>query len=141
MATVQARVRLLAADGGRESSIERHRSRGKLFVRDRIDQLVDEDSPFLELGALPGWDLYEGQAPSAGIVTGIGRVEDRLVMVVANDATVKGGGVSRRAKLYVLREREGKKTRLTRNLGPKKWPRSGAGSGLKTAESTADSAE
>ncbi len=80
-----------AREGGRDAQIERHRSRGKLFVRDRIDELLDEGSPFLELGALAAYDLYDGQAPCAGIVTGIGRVEGREVMVVANDATVKGG--------------------------------------------------
>ncbi|MHC4936624.1 MAG: carboxyl transferase domain-containing protein [Planctomycetota bacterium] len=83
--------------GGSEGAVERHRSRGKLFVRDRVDALLDPGSPFLELGALAGWDLYGpgrspgGDVPSGGIVTGVGRVADRLVMVVANDATVKGG--------------------------------------------------
>lgn len=80
-----------AARGGRDASIERHVSRGKLFVRDRVDQLLDEGSPFLELGALAAWDHYDQQAPSAGVVTGVGRIEGRLCMVVANDATVKGG--------------------------------------------------
>ncbi|MCA8962929.1 MAG: methylcrotonoyl-CoA carboxylase, partial [Planctomycetes bacterium] len=80
-----------AATGGRDAAIERHRSRGKLFVRDRVDRLLDDASPFLEVGALAAWDLYDGQAPSAGLVAGVGRVEDRLVMVIANDATVKGG--------------------------------------------------
>ncbi|MEM7261360.1 MAG: carboxyl transferase domain-containing protein, partial [Planctomycetota bacterium] len=90
LATLRERT-TAAAEGGRDSSIERHRSRGKLFVRDRVTQLLDEDSPFLEIGALAAYDLYDNGAPSAGMVTGIGRVEGRLVMVVANDATVKGG--------------------------------------------------
>ena len=79
------------AHGGGEKSVERHRSRGKLTARERIDLLVDPDSAFLELSALAAWDLYEGQAPSAGIVTGIGVVEGRECVIVANDATVKGG--------------------------------------------------
>ena len=77
--------------GGGAASRERHEKRGKLFVRPRIDALLDEGSPFLELSPLAAGDLYEGAAPSAGIITGIGRVAGREVMVVANDATVKGG--------------------------------------------------
>src|SRR5438067_5972067 len=79
------------ARGGGERAMERHRERGKLPVRERIDRLVDPDTAFLELGALAAWDLYDGQAPSAGIVTGIGVVEGRQCVIVANDATVKGG--------------------------------------------------
>jgi acetyl-CoA carboxylase carboxyltransferase component len=79
------------ARGGGEKAVERHRSRGKLTARERIDRLVDPGTAFLELNALAGWDLYDGDAPSAGIVTGIGVVEGRQVVVVANDATVKGG--------------------------------------------------
>ncbi len=79
------------ARGGGERAIERHRSRGKLLARERIDRLIDPGSAFLELGALAAWELYDGQAPSAGIVTGIGSVEGRECVVVANDATVKGG--------------------------------------------------
>jgi acetyl-CoA carboxylase carboxyltransferase component len=81
----------LVARGGGERSLERHRSRGKLPARERIDRLVDPDSAFLELSALAAWELYDGQAPSAGIVTGIGVVEGRECVIVANDATVKGG--------------------------------------------------
>ena len=79
------------ARGGGEAAMERHRGRGKLPARERIDLLCDPDSAFLELGALAAWDLYEGQAPGAGIVTGIGVVEGRECVIVANDATVKGG--------------------------------------------------
>src|SRR5579884_3753709 len=79
------------ARGGGEQAMERHRSRGKLPVRERIDRLLDPGTAFLELNALAAWDLYDGQAPSAGIVTGIGVVEGRECVVVANDATVKGG--------------------------------------------------
>src|SRR5512134_2616789 len=81
----------LVARGGGEKAVERHRSRGKLTARERIDLLVDPGSAFLELNALAAWGMYEGQAPSAGIVTGIGVVEGRQCIVVANDATVKGG--------------------------------------------------
>jgi 3-methylcrotonyl-CoA carboxylase beta subunit len=79
------------SEGGGEKAMERHRSRGKLPARERIDRLVDPGSAFLELNALAAWELYEGQAPSAGIVTGIGVLEGRQCVVVANDATVKGG--------------------------------------------------
>src|SRR5881394_3830955 len=71
--------------------MERHTSRGKLTARERIDRLVDPDTAFLELNALAAWELYDGQAPSAGSVTGIGVVEGRACVIVANDATVKGG--------------------------------------------------
>jgi len=81
----------LVARGGGEAAMARHRSRGKLPARERIDRLVDPDTAFLELNALAAWDMYDGQAPSAGIVTGIGVVEGRECVIVANDATVKGG--------------------------------------------------
>jgi acetyl-CoA carboxylase carboxyltransferase component len=81
----------LVARGGGDASVERHRSRGKLPARERIDLLVDPDTAFLELSPLAAWELYDGQAPSAGIVTGIGVVEGRECVIVANDATVKGG--------------------------------------------------
>jgi acetyl-CoA carboxylase carboxyltransferase component len=79
------------AQGGGARSLERHRSRGKLTARERIDRLVDPDTAFLELNALAAWELYDGEAPSAGIVTGVGVVEGRECVIVANDATVKGG--------------------------------------------------
>jgi acetyl-CoA carboxylase carboxyltransferase component len=79
------------ARGGGEKAVERHRSRGKLTARERIDKLCDPGSAFLELNALAAWELYDGQAPSAGIVTGIAVIEGRECVVVANDATVKGG--------------------------------------------------
>jgi acetyl-CoA carboxylase carboxyltransferase component len=77
--------------GGDDRSIERHRERGKLPVRDRIDRLLDPGSPFLELSPLAATGLYDDDAPGAGIVTGIGRVEGTTCVIVANDATVKGG--------------------------------------------------
>src|SRR5205823_256521 len=81
----------LVARGGGEAAVERHRSRGKLTARERIDRLVEPSSTFLELNALAAWDLYDGAAPGAGIVTAIGVVEGRQCVIVANDATVKGG--------------------------------------------------
>ncbi len=77
--------------GGGEEAVRRHRERGKLLARERIDCLVDPGTPFLELSSLAAWDMYDGDAPSAGVVTGIGSVSGRDVAVVANDATVKGG--------------------------------------------------
>ena len=78
-------------EGGGEVSRKRHLSRGKLLPRDRIRALIDPASPFLEIGQLAAHGLYNGEVPSAGIITGIGRVAGRECMVVANDATVKGG--------------------------------------------------
>lgn len=81
-----------AALGGSPKDIERHTSKGKLLVRDRIDRLLDTGSPFLELGALAGYDLYENiQLNGGGIVTGIGRIHGTECLIIANDATVKGG--------------------------------------------------
>ena len=77
--------------GGGEKALEKHRSRGKLTARERVDRLLDPNTAFLELSALAAWDVYEGQAPGAGIVTGIGTIEGRECVLVANDATVKGG--------------------------------------------------
>jgi acetyl-CoA carboxylase carboxyltransferase component len=90
VAELRERTAQVAAGGG-EAATERHRSRGKLPVRERIDRLVDPGGAFLELNALAAWEMYEGQAPGAGIVTGIGVVEGRECVIVANDATVKGG--------------------------------------------------
>ncbi len=79
------------AEGGGAEAMRRHKDRGKLPPRERIEALLDPGSPFLELAPLAAQGLYGGDAPSAGIVAGIGRVKGRQVMVVANDATVKGG--------------------------------------------------
>ena len=88
----------LVQEGGGQKYRKRQEDQGKLFVRDRIERLLDPNSPFLEFSALAAWDMYEDQAsgdsqaaPGAGIVTGIGRVSNREVLIVANDATVKGG--------------------------------------------------
>jgi 3-methylcrotonyl-CoA carboxylase beta subunit len=77
--------------GGGERARERHVGRGKLFVRDRVERLCDPGAPFLELSPLAAEELYDGDAPGAGMVTGVGVVQGRRVVVVANDATVKGG--------------------------------------------------
>jgi acetyl-CoA carboxylase carboxyltransferase component len=77
--------------GGGPKYLERHRAQGKLPVRERIERLLDRATPFLELSPLAAFGLYDDEAPGAGIVTGIGRVSGREVVVVANDATVKGG--------------------------------------------------
>ncbi len=90
VADLDDRTERISAGGGRKA-VERHRSRGKLLARERVDRLVDPGSAFLELSALAAWDLYDGSAPSAGLVTGIGVIEGQECMIVANDATVKGG--------------------------------------------------
>ncbi|HWJ85532.1 MAG TPA: carboxyl transferase domain-containing protein [Cellulomonas sp.] len=88
----QLRDRLrTAALGGPERSRERHVARGKLLPRERIDVLLDDGSPFLEIAPLAAYDLYDGEAPGAGVIAGIGLVHGRHVMVLSNDATVKGG--------------------------------------------------
>ncbi|GAA0451187.1 MULTISPECIES: carboxyl transferase domain-containing protein [Sphingomonas] len=80
-----------AAQGGGERARERHTARGKLLPRDRVERLLDPGSPFLEIGQLAAHDLYGGEVPGAGVIAGIGRVSGRQVMIVCNDATVKGG--------------------------------------------------
>src|SRR3954468_11259325 len=88
----QLRDRLAAArQGGGPKYLQRHREQGKLPVRERIERLLHPGSPFLELSPLAAWDLYDNEAPGAGLVTGVGRVSGREVLIVANDATVKGG--------------------------------------------------
>ncbi|RZI85260.1 MAG: methylcrotonoyl-CoA carboxylase, partial [Microbacterium sp.] len=82
--------------GGSEAARRKHTDRGKLLVRDRIDALLDPGSPFLELSALAAYGMYgapgeDNAVPSASVVTGVGRINGRLCMIVANDATVKGG--------------------------------------------------
>jgi len=77
--------------GGSPRSRERHLVRGKLLPRDRIDTLIDDGTPFLEAGQLAAWQVYSDEVPAAGLITGIGRVNGIECMIVANDATVKGG--------------------------------------------------
>jgi 3-methylcrotonyl-CoA carboxylase beta subunit len=88
----ELRTKLAAvALGGGTRARDRHTARGKLLPRDRVDALLDPGSPFLELSPLAADGLYGGDAPAAGLITGVGRVAGREVVVVANDATVKGG--------------------------------------------------
>ncbi len=89
-ATLRDRAATLAL-GGPETARTRHTERGKLLPRDRVTKLLDPGSPFLEIGQFAAFGLHDGEAPGAGIICGIGRVSGREVMVVANDATVKGG--------------------------------------------------
>ncbi len=77
--------------GGPPQAIEKHKERGKLLVRERIDLLIDANTPFLELSPLASYNMYENQFPSAGIITGIGVIHGHETMIIANDATVKGG--------------------------------------------------
>ncbi len=88
----QLKERVGAAQaGGDERSRERHHGRGKMLARERIEALVDPDTPFLELSTLAANDLYDGAAPSASMATGVGMIQGRQTVIVANDATVKGG--------------------------------------------------
>ena len=77
--------------GGRTDAVQRHKERGKLLARERIDELIDSDTPFLEFSPLAAYGMYNDEVPAAGIVTGIGVIHGREVMIIANDATVKGG--------------------------------------------------
>src|SRR4051794_33888186 len=79
------------ARGGSEESRQRHLARGKLLPRDRVNALVDPGTPLLELSPLAAYGMYGGDVPAASILTGIGRVSGRECVIVANDATVKGG--------------------------------------------------
>ncbi|RVJ23048.1 methylcrotonoyl-CoA carboxylase [Sinorhizobium medicae] len=90
IAAIEDAVRL-AASGGGEKARERHVSRGKLLPRDRVAALIDPGTPFLELGATAAHEMYNGDAPAAGLITGIGRISGRECMIVCNDPTVKGG--------------------------------------------------
>ena len=90
LATYKQRVAQVKLGGG-DVARQKHVNRGKLLVRDRIERLIDPDTPFLEFSTLAAWDIYDNEGPSAGVVTGIGRVQGRECLIVANDATVKGG--------------------------------------------------
>src|SRR5262245_56164737 len=87
---LKAKIAVIAL-GGPARARERHTERGKLLPRDRIDRLLDPGSPFLELSPLAGHEIYPEPVPAGGIITGIGRIAGRECMVIANDATVKGG--------------------------------------------------
>ena len=88
-ALVELRARI--RKGGGDARIERQHKQGKKTARERIEFLTDDGEPFVELGMLVAHDLYDGGAPAAGVVTGVGRVHGREVVVIANDATVKAG--------------------------------------------------
>src|SRR5690606_21614517 len=90
LATVAEAAQIAAAGGG-EKALARHVARGKMQPRERVSNLLDAGSPFLEIGATAAHGMYGGDAPAAGVIAGIGRVHGHEVMVVANDATVKGG--------------------------------------------------
>ncbi len=90
LASYHDRIKTVETGGG-EEALKKHRARNKLAARERIQKLVDPGTPFLEVGALAAWGMYDNEAPGAGIVTGIGCVHGREVIIVANDATVKGG--------------------------------------------------
>ncbi|HKA19445.1 MAG TPA: acyl-CoA carboxylase subunit beta [Blastocatellia bacterium] len=92
--------------GGGPARIEREHAKGKLTARERIQLLFDPDSHFQEIGLLVAYDLYDGQAPAAGVVTGIGRIEGREAVVIANDATVKAGSWWPETVRKVLRAQE-----------------------------------
>src|SRR5712691_1098390 len=77
--------------GGGEAAVKRHKERGKMFVRERIDRVIDPNTPFLEFSSLAANGMYGDEAPCAGLVTGIGMIHGHQTMIVANDATVKGG--------------------------------------------------
>src|SRR4030095_7216766 len=95
--SLQEQVRLFreriarAKQGGGPLAVEKHRKRGKLLARERIEKLLDPGSPFLEFSTLAAHDMYDNEAPGAGLVTGIGVAHGREVLFLANDATVKGG--------------------------------------------------
>ena len=121
-----------AREGGGAKYVERHRAQGKLPVRERVAQLIDPNSPFLELSPLAAWELYDNDAPAAGIVTGIGRVNGREVMIVANDATVKGGTyypltVKKHVRAQEIALRESPAVRLSRRFGRRVSAASGRG--------------
>lgn len=101
---VDLRTRL--RQGGGEKRIARQHAQGKLTARERIDLLMDEGAPFVEVGLLVAHDLYDGQAPAAGVVTGVGRIHGREAVVVANDATVKAGSWWPETITKILRAQE-----------------------------------
>ena len=99
---LEGRVR----EGGGAARIERQHQAGKMTARERIAALLDPDSPWLEIGLLIAYDRYDGQAPAAGVVTGLGRVESRPAVIVANDATVKAGAWWPETITKILRAQE-----------------------------------
>ena len=112
------------ATGGGQKAIERQRAKGRLFVRDRLRLLLDENSPWLELGLWAGWKMYDewGGAPAAGVVCGIGTIEGRRHVVIANDATVKAGAFFPATVFFrPLRVRAFVLVRCPRTGKPRRW--------------------
>jgi acetyl-CoA carboxylase carboxyltransferase component len=99
---IESRVRL----GGGAAKIEKQHKAGKLTARERLERLLDTDAQFFEVGLLIAWDKYDGQAPAAGVVTGVGKIEGRFAVVVANDATVKAGAWWPETIAKILRAQE-----------------------------------
>src|SRR4051794_4793541 len=93
-------------EGGGKAKIQKQHREGKLTARERIAKLIDPGSIFLEIGLLIAYDLYDGQAPAAGVVTGIGKIQGRPAVVVANDATVKAGAWWPETITKILRAQE-----------------------------------
>src|SRR5215471_17355975 len=93
-------------DGGGQARIDRQHRAGKMTARERIAALIDPGSFFQEIGLLVAYDQYDGQAPAAGVVTGLGRIEGRIAVVVANDATVKAGSWWPETITKILRAQE-----------------------------------
>jgi 3-methylcrotonyl-CoA carboxylase beta subunit len=109
LATLAAELQELRATlrmGGGEKRIQRQHEQGKLTARERIELLLDPDAPWVEVGLLVAHDLYDGQAPAAGVVTGVGRIHGREVVMVANDATVKAGSWWPETITKILRAQE-----------------------------------
>jgi acetyl-CoA carboxylase carboxyltransferase component len=102
LVALRARLKL----GGGEERIQRQHAQGKLTARERVGLLMDDDAPFIEIGLLVAHDLYDGQAPAAGVLTGVGRIEGREAVVVANDATVKAGSWWPETITKILRAQE-----------------------------------
>ena len=96
--------------GGNEAARAKHVARGKLLPRDRVEQLIDPGSPFLELSPMAAHGMYEGEAPGAGVITGIGRVSGTECVIVCNDATVKGGTYPMTVKSTCARRRSPRRT-------------------------------
>jgi 3-methylcrotonyl-CoA carboxylase beta subunit len=92
--------------GGGEAKIDKQHGAGKLTARERLGRLLDSDARFFEVGLLVAWDKYDGQAPAAGVVTGVGKIEGRVAVVVANDATVKAGAWWPETIAKILRAQE-----------------------------------
>src|ERR1700730_12020794 len=90
VAELRGRIALVKQGGGAEA-VAKHKARGKLPARERVEGLMDPGGPFLEFSTLAAWEMYDGDAPGAGLVTGIGPIHGQPCVIVANDATVKGG--------------------------------------------------